>query len=330
MSAPLRIGVLGAAGITPAALIEPATQTPGVEIVAVAARDTGRATAFAAEHGIATVHATYAALLADPAVDAVYIPLPNSEHGRWTVAAVDAGKHVLVEKPFAANLDEAREVAAHVDASDRVVMEAIHSRYHRLVTLTKDLIESGAIGAVTHLDVRFDISMPDRSNIRYRQDLAGGASMDLGIYCVFLVRALVGEEPTVVSAVARPADDPRLDEALAASLVFPSGVTATVTSSLLEDVERQTAVVTGTRGRIEINDFVHPQRGGSVTCVTDGAATRHDLTTAPSSYREQLSAFLAAVRDGGEVLTDTFNAVAQQRVIDAMYLAAGLQPRTAG
>ena len=327
MTAPLRFGILGAAGITPSALLEPAARNRDVEIVAVAARDRARAQEFATRHGIPTVHDSYEALLADAGIDAVYIPLPNSEHGRWTVAAVEAGRHVLVEKPFASNAAEAQEVARRVDATDRVVMEAIHSRYHALVTQVLSLIAEGAIGDLVDVSAHFDIHMPDRTNIRYIQELAGGATMDLGCYSLFFARAIAGAEPEVVSAVARPSTDPRLDEALSAELLFPDGVTGTISSSLLEDVERQSATITGTRGTIRIEGFVKPQEGNSIAVTVDGVTTSHDVPGSPTSYEEQLAAIAAAVRDGAPLLTGTSNAVAQMQVIDAMYLAAGLEPR---
>jgi predicted dehydrogenase len=130
----LRIGILGAASIAPSALIKPANGSGGeVVVAAVAARAAARAQAFAAEHGIAGVHDSYDALIADPDLDAVYNPLPNSLHGRWTRAALAGGKHVLCEKPFTANAAEAREVAQLAAKSDRVVMEAFHYRYHPLL-----------------------------------------------------------------------------------------------------------------------------------------------------------------------------------------------------
>lgn len=327
MTAPLRFGILGAAGITPSALLAPAAANNEVEVTAVAARSRARAEQFAAEHGIAKVHDTYEDLLADPDLDAVYIPLPNSEHGRWTIAAVDAGKHVLVEKPAAANAAEATAVAEHVAGRDQVVMEAIHSYYHPIVEEVRGLIASGAIGELVSIDAFFDIDMPDRTNIRYQQDLAGGATMDLGCYCLFFVRAITGEEPTVVGATARPAPDPRLDEALTSQLVFPSKVTSTIGSSLLEPVERQSAFITGTAGTITVEGFVKPQDGNSITMTVDGVTTTHDLPSTPTSYDLQLAAFVDAVSQGSAVPTGPANAIAQLRVIDQMYLAAGLEPR---
>lgn len=329
MTAPLRFGILGAAGIAPTALLAPAATNPDVEVLAVAARKRERAEAFAAEHGIGRVFDDYRELLADPDIDAVYIPLPNSEHGPWCVAAVEAGKHVLVEKPFAANETEAREVAARVDGSGLVVMEAVHSHYTQLMHRLHQLVADGAIGALVDVSAAFDISMPDRTNIRYIQDLAGGSTMDLGCYSVAFARDIVGEEPEVVSATARPAPDPRLDEALSAELRFPSGVTGTVSSSLLEDVERQDAVITGTRGTLRVTGFVKPQDGCSIQLSVDGVEENIDVSATPTSYEAQLAAFVAAVRDGAPVDTDTANAIASMRVIDAMYTAAGLEPRAA-
>lgn len=146
-AAPLRIGVLGAARIAPMALIGPAKRSAEVVVAAVAARENLRAAAFASKHGIARVHDNYEALVADPDLDAIYNPLPNSLHGRWTRAALAAGKHVLCEKPFAANAAEAREVADLAATSDRVVMEAFHYRYHPLALRIEQIIAGGELGS---------------------------------------------------------------------------------------------------------------------------------------------------------------------------------------
>ena len=204
MTTPIRIGILGAAGITPTALIEPAATNPDVELVAVAARNRASAEEFATDHGIGRVVDSYEELVADPDVDAIYIPLPNSHHGTWTIKAIEAGKHVLVEKPFAANAEEAEQVAAVAAGTDQVVMEGFHYRYHELTKRAIDLVRSGAIGELQHIDATFDIHLPDRTNIRYIWDLAGGSTMDLGCYPLHLVRSVVGEEPEVVAATYRP------------------------------------------------------------------------------------------------------------------------------
>lgn len=330
MTSPLRFGILGAAGIAPTALVAPARENPEVELVAVAARDRGRAQEFAAEHGIGRVEDTYEALLAAPDIDAVYIPLPNSEHARWTMAAVDAGKHVLVEKPFASNAHEAQRVVDHIAGSDRIVMEAFHYRHHPLFAEVMGLVLEGAIGDLVDVSAWFDVYLPNRSNIRYNHSLAGGATMDLGCYPLHFVRTVVGAEPEVVSATYRPSpEDARIDEALTARLRFPGGVTSTISSSLLEEVERQSVTITGTLGVLQIEGFVKPQEGNSLNLIRDESNTRIDVPEAPTSYACQLGSFVSAVRGEGSVLTGPEDAVRQMQVIDAMYRAAGLEPRIA-
>src|SRR5687768_4333668 len=183
--------------IAPPAVIRPARSSTVAEVVAVAARSTERAKAFADKHGIARVHGSYEDLLADPAVDAVYNPLPNGLHGKWTLAALAAGKHVLCEKPFTANADEAAAVADAVRASGLVVMEAFHFRYHPLALRLPEVVAE--LGELRHVDARLCFPLPRFDDIRYSRALAGGALMDAGCYPVNLVR-LLGGEPEVRSA----------------------------------------------------------------------------------------------------------------------------------
>ena len=179
----MRIGILGAARVAPTALINPAKGNAEVVVAAVAARDGSRAQAFAAKHGIARVHGSYEALIADPDLDAVYIPLPTGLHGRWTRAALAAGKHVLCEKPFTANAAEAREIAELAAKSDRVVMEAFHYRYHPLTLRVEQIIASGELGKLERVEVALCFPLPKFSDIRYNYSLAGGATMDRRMLC---------------------------------------------------------------------------------------------------------------------------------------------------
>ena len=202
----MQIGVLGAARIAPTALIKPAKKNADVVVAAVAARDVSRAQAFAAKHGIARVHDSYEALIADPDIDAVYNPLPNGLHGKWTRAALAAGKHVLCEKPFTANADEAREIAELAAKSDRVVMEAFHYRYHPLALRIEEIIASGELGKLQRVEAALCFPLPNSSDIRYNYSLAGGATMDAGCYAVHMVRTFGGSTPEVVSAQAKLRD----------------------------------------------------------------------------------------------------------------------------
>src|SRR5512143_3841429 len=154
---PLRIGILGAARIAPMALVRPARQVPEAAILAVAARDPVRAQKFAHTHGIARVHPSYDALLADPEIDAVYNPLPNSLHCEWTIRALEAGKHVLCEKPLASNAAEAERMAAVAQQTGRVLVEAFHWRYHPLAARMRAILDSGELGTLRHIETHFCI-----------------------------------------------------------------------------------------------------------------------------------------------------------------------------
>src|SRR5438034_2068044 len=202
----LGIGTLGSSRISQPALIEPATSVPEVTVAAVAARGLARAEAFALRHGLPTAHGSYEELLADPDIDAVYNPLPNSLHGPWTLRAIEAGKHVLCEKPFASNADEAAQVARAASASGLVVMEAMHYRYHPLTQRLGEVV--GEFGPVRHIQCWTSFAIINPGDIRYDYGLAGGALMDGGWYaidCLRLLGASDGQsEPSVTGALADP------------------------------------------------------------------------------------------------------------------------------
>jgi predicted dehydrogenase len=322
----VRIGVLGAARIAPAALIRPARVLDGVQVAAIAARDRNRAAAFATKHGIATVHDSYDALLADPTIDAIYNPLPNGLHGRWTIAALRAGKHVLCEKPFTANADEAESVAAVARTTDRVVMEAFHYRYHGLTARMLDILASGELGDVRHLDTWLCFPLPV-ADIRWQLDLAGGALMDAGCYPIHLLRTLAGAEPVVRSAQAK-LKSPGVDRYLRAELDFADGRTATITASMLSArLLGIGARVTGSAGTMRVFNPIMPQAYHRLSITTAAGKRRERVPRQPSSYLAQLTAFRDAVLHGTPFPTHVDDAVANMRVIDACYRAAGLAPR---
>src|SRR5699024_2485119 len=161
----------------------------------------------------------------------------------------------------------------------------------------------------------FHVVLPDRSDIRYNYALAGGATMDLGCYPIHFLRTFFGE-PQVTSARARTSEDPRIDDELAAILVFPGGITATISSPRAAPREVQQVVITGSRGTIEVEGFVHPGRGNRVTVTIDGNSTSHEVEREPSTYAAQLTAFVAAVRGEDTNLTDLADSLATMRVID--------------
>src|ERR1700744_2733850 len=229
---PVRIGILGASGFAPTTLINPARGTDEVVVAAVGARDVSSAQAFAAKHGIARAHGSYEALIDDPDLDAVYVLLPTSFHGRWTRRALAAGKHVLCEKPFTANAAEAREIAELAAKSDRVVMEAIQYRYHPLTSRVEQIIASGELGKLELVDIAICVLLPKRSNTNvYDYSLAGGALMDAGSYAVDMVHTFCSSTPEVVSAQAK-LSDAQVDRAMTAELRFTSWLTGRIRCAL--------------------------------------------------------------------------------------------------
>ncbi|MFC6089511.1 Gfo/Idh/MocA family protein [Saccharothrix lopnurensis] len=320
----VRIGVLGAARIVPAALVRPARAVGSVVVSAVAARDVGRAREFADRHGIARVHDGYEELLADPDLDAVYVPLPNGLHGRWTLAALEAGKHVLCEKPFAANAEEAARVAEAARNSGLVVMEAFHYRYHPLAARMVEVV--GELGELRHVDARFAFPLPRFSDIRYSLELAGGALMDAGCYPVSLVRLLGGGEPEVRSARALLRGE-GVDRAMRAELKFPGGHTGTVVTSMWSrTVLKVSAKVLGANGEVRVINPFAPQAGHRLVVRLKGQRRVERFDRRPS-YEYQLEAFADAVLHGKPFPTTPDDAVATMRVIDDIYRAAGLPLR---
>jgi len=323
----LRIGVLGAAKIVPPALLKPAMTSGDVEVAAIAARDPQRAAAFATKHGIPTVHRTYEALLADDSLDAVYIPLPNALHGLWTIAALDAGLHVLCEKPFTANADEAQLVADAAEASGLVVMEAFHWRYHPLAARMVEIVRSGELGELRHIEAVMCFPNFKRGDIRWQPELAGGAFMDAGCYTVHWARTLAGAEPEVVwaSSLTRGYG---IDRRTEVDLAFPGGASGYLLASMWSSsVLRLSLRVDGTRGTLKVLNPIAPQYGSRMTVAVDGEKRRVKVAADGSTYDYQLRAFVAAVRDGVPTLTPPAESVANMRVIDAAYRAAGLEPR---
>ncbi|OBA71141.1 oxidoreductase [Mycolicibacterium elephantis] len=320
----VRIGILGAARIAPAALIKPAKRNAEVAVVATAARDVARAQQFATKHGIARVHGSYEALIDDPDVDAVYNPLPNALHGKWTRAALEAGKHVLCEKPFTANAAEAREIAELAAKSDRVVMEAFHYRYHPFAARVEQIIASGELGTLQRVDAADCFWLPKFSANAYNYTLGGGALMDLGSYVVDMLRTFGGSTPKVVSAQAK-LRSPQVDRAMTAELQFADGHVGRLRCSLWSaDLPHVTARVVGDRGELRLHPVI-PFQQFSVRSA-DGSRVER-FFRARTTYDYQLEVFAAAVLRGEPVKTTPAEAVENMTVIDDIYRAVGLSPR---
>lgn len=295
-------------------------------VAAVAARDASRAQAFAAKHDIARVHESYDALIADPDLDAVYNPLPNSLHGRWTRAALAAGKHVLCEKPFTANAAEAREIAELAANSGRVVMEAFHYRYHPLTLRVEEIIASGELGKLTRVEGNLCFPLPKFSDIRYNYSLAGGATMDAGCYAVHMVRTFGGSTPEVVSAQAKLRDS-QIDRAMTAEVRFADGHTGRMRCSMWStDLMQISARVVGDKGELHVLNPVLPHSYHRLS-VRSADGKRVERFPRRASYAYQLDAFAGAVLRGEPVKTTPEDAIENMTVIDAIYRSAGLPLR---
>jgi len=317
---------LGAARIAPAALIKPARASEEVEATAVAARDVGRARAFADKHGVPVVHDSYDALLADPDVDAIYNPLPNGLHAVWTIRALEAGKHVLCEKPFTANTEEAEQVAAVAERTGLVVTEAFHWRYHPLARRMLEVVQGGELGRVKHIETWMCFPLFKRGDIRWQLDLAGGALMDAGCYAVHMLRTLAGDEPEVVSAEAK-LRSPGVDRVMRADMRFADGRTGRINTSMWSTTVLKIAVrVEGERGTLKVFNPTAPQYFNRFTVISDGRKHRERIKGRPT-YSYQLDAFAGAVLRGEPTFTPPADSIATMRVIDEIYRAAGMEPR---
>ncbi len=327
---PLRIGVLGAARISESSIVVPARVT-GARLVAVAARDRSRAEAFARTHGVERVLDTYADVIADPEVEAVYNPLANSLHAPWNRAALLAGKHVLTEKPFAANAAEAATVRDLARGRSLVVFEGFHYLYHPMMQRLLEVVRTGAIGTVRAVESTMAMPAPDADDPRWSFELAGGALMDVGCYALHAHRVLgefAGGAPRLVAATgAERAGAPGVDVWADAQLEFPSGASGRARCSMDAPWDMSLRV-TGTDGAVFVPDFLY-QRGDDRVVVTTGDGERTEHHGDRTSYTYQLAAFTAAVRDGVPFPTDADDSVATMALVDDVYRAIGLGPRPA-
>ena len=326
---PLRIGVLGAARISALSIVGPAAAT-GHRLVAVAARDRGRAAAFAEEHGVERTVDSYHDLVNDPEIDVVYNPLPNRLHGPWNVRALRAGKHVLSEKPSASNAAEARAVQEQVLAAGTTFMEAFHYLFHPLTQRLLAIAESGELGRIEHVATMVAIPPPPDDDPRWSLELAGGAMMDLGCYGLHAQRLagrLGGGSPKLVSAQAGTRRGlPGVDEWLDAELNFPSGATGSARCHMGSGHPEMTFRIVGAKGEAVAHNFVQPHLDDRLTVSTDSGSRTESLGRR-SSYTYQLEAFAAAVRQDLPLPIDSADAVSNMTLIDAAYTAAGLSPR---
>ncbi|MGC5171909.1 Gfo/Idh/MocA family protein [Microbacterium sp. DT81.1] len=324
------IGILGAAGIAERAIVEPARVLEGVRVIAIGARDPARARTAAARLGVPE-SGDYEMVLNHPDVDLVYIPLPSTVQADWAVRALQAGRHVLCEKPLSANGTTAAQIAEAADAAGRRAFVGFHYRLHGFTRRLLEVLTSGVLGDLQR--VEFDFSIPHfvvkPGNIRLDGDLGGGSFMDVGCYAVDLTRAAWGE-PRVVSAEAvLSADDPRVDLQMDAELKLARGIPARIRSSFIGDDQGSMSLrVVGTAAQLEATSVIVPQWGAELrVTASDRVVIEERAVDGENSYARQLEHVAAVLRDGSPSPLDAALGVGTMRVVDEVYRAAGLQPR---
>lgn len=292
----LRIGMLGAARVGVYAMLAPARALDGCEVRAVAARDPERARDYAAANGIPVVHPDYHALIDDPEIDLVYVATPPLNHAELALAAVAAGKPVLVEKPFAMDASEAAAVHDRAVAGGVPVFEAMHSPHHPLFARIKASVDGGEIGALARIDARFDAPISQQpGEFRWQAALGGGALMDLGVYPLAWCRRLAGEAFKVERATATIEG---ADTQFEAHLHFASGVEAVINSSLYGERHSAELILHGSKGRLIVDNYLAPQTGHRLTIEAADTPARDETVDGPTTYEAQLSAVRATLVDG--------------------------------
>lgn len=323
MSEQLRWGVLGNALIARVCVVPAIVKSGNGRLQAVASRTLSRATELAALQPGAHAYASYEALLADPEIDAVYIPLPNHLHLPWTLKALAAGKHVLCEKPLALNAAEAQQMADAAQAADRLLMEAFMYRFHPRSRQIKQMVQAGELGDIRLIRSAFSFTVVDEANSRFDPAMGGGAIMDVGCYGVSVARWLLAEEPLAVHAQAifseRGADVNTIS-----TLTFASGALAAVEASFNAALQ-QTFSVCGSLATVELphNAFIPWEADADYTLrgLEDDVGERHTVAGA-DEYQLMVEHFAGAALGQHPLRFAPSDSVANMRVLDGLRISA--------
>ncbi|MFN4023724.1 MAG: Gfo/Idh/MocA family protein [Hyphomonas sp.] len=323
----IRIGILGAARIAPKSLIPQVKRRDDCIITCVAARDRAKAEAFAREHGIPHVVENYEDLIRRDDIDLVYNALPPNRHADLSIAALEAGRHVLCEKPFAMNAGEARRMTDAAARTGRHLIEGFHYRFHPMFLDILEKIRSGAIGRLCAMKAEFSVAIaysPDE--LRHRPDLGGGALMDLGCYPAHWLRTVAGTEPRVVSAHIHEGV-PGIDLVTEADLEFPGGIPARLRTCMKPSQPfKALLAIKGSEGVLTAINPIHPARGHSIS-IRRGARTTRYTVAGETTFDYQLAHVVDVLSGRAAPLTGGEDAVANMALIDAIYEAGGLRPR---
>jgi xylose dehydrogenase (NAD/NADP) len=329
MADPLRWGVLGAAGIARVAVIPAILNSGNSRLAALASRNPDGAKEYAQSIGIDHVFSSYEALLADPDIDAVYIPLPNSLHGEWTLKAAEAGKAVLCEKPMALSAEEAKTI---VDACARLgtpLMEGFMYQFHPQHARVRSIIEEGAIGDIVEVQAHLSVDImnpPNKNNVRFNPELGGGALLDMGCYTIHIARSVFGSEPLSVLGRCKIDPDFGVDIAASGTLEFADGRTATVSCSFEGNGQGFYRVI-GRRGLIDVPRAIIPGLDGRIaetliTIVDATGAQRTEKLAAVDQYQLMIEAFADAVSNRTRLPVDPNLSIRNLAVMDAFAASA--------
>lgn len=294
-----------------------AREASDVEIAAVASRSRESAERYAHQHGIERAYGAYESLLADPEIDVVYISLPNSMHVEWTLRALEAGKHVLCEKPLSRRADEASRCFDLAERQGRLLMEAFMYRHHPQTQRVVELVSAGAVGPLRLVRATFSFELPDSANVRLRRELEGGALMDVGSYCVSAIRLLAGEPLRVTAQQVLGGDG--VDVGFVATALCPGDVLAHFDAGMSFAVRDELEVV-GAHGSLFLDDPWH--------CVDPRIELRQPTGTESidiprvNPYRLEAENMSAAIRGEEPLLLGREDGVGQARTIEALYEAA--------
>jgi D-xylose 1-dehydrogenase (NADP+, D-xylono-1,5-lactone-forming) len=310
-------GLLSTARINGKILVA-ARESDEAEVVAIASRERARAERYARDHEIARAHGSYEEVLADPAVEAIYNPLPNSLHVPWTLRALEAGKHVLCEKPFSRRAADVEAAFALAERQGLVLSEAFMYRHHPQTKRVAELVREGAVGRLRAIRAVFTFGLTDRTNIRMLGDLDGGALMDVGAYCVNGSRLLAGEPERVYGE--QTLIETGVDIAFHGTMRFPGDVVSQFEASFAAPV-RQRLEAIGEEGVLVVEAPWRVDWGGDVLVARDGRVERVEIRPG-NSYRLELDDMAAAIKGEKRPLLGREDAVGQARSIEALYRSA--------
>ena len=318
MTKSLNWGLLGTARIN-RSLIPPLRLSVRNNLLAVASRTQERADTYAADWSIPRAHSSYEALLADPEIDVIYIPLPNQLHAEWAIKAAKAGKHVLCEKPLALTPEDVDAMTAAATDAGTFLIEAFMYRFHARTLKIKELVDSGTIGDIHHIKGAFTFPLNRPKDVRWDPELGGGSLWDVGCYPLSFSRYLVGSEPLEVYA-SQFLGESGIDESFTAQMHFPNGVTAQFDSGFRSQF-RMHVEITGSKASIFVPMAFKPAQRSYIHLIT-GNNTEHIAVDGGHLYVDEVEHVADAVLNGVPSLLPLSDSRNNIRAINALYESA--------